>query len=80
MNCLKNLSGFALSFASLALVAGVSFNASAAGLPSGYQQIPYIYADNSKKDTYVLTDYTPNPSTDKIVAEVSFPEVPTENL
>lgn len=52
--------------------------ASAGGLPLGYQQIPYIQADG--KTAYVLTDYTPNPSTDKIVAEVSFPVVPTENL
>ena len=72
MNWLKNIVGCSLSLFSLA--------AAAAGLPYGYQQIPYIYADNSKNNTYVLTDYTPNPSTDKIVAEVSFPVAPTANL
>lgn len=79
MNSHKNMSSFALSFVSLALVAGVSFSASAGGLPLGYQQIPYIQANNSG-NPYVLTDYTPNPSTDKIVAEVSFPTMPSENL
>lgn len=73
MSTIKKLAFCLFSMsASLALVAG--------GLPAGYQQIPYIYADNSKNNTYVLTDYTPNPSTDKIVAEVSFPVAPTANL
>ena len=70
MNCLKNLSGFALSFVSLALVAGVSFNASAGGLPPGYYRVSYI--QGNAKDTRVITDYVPHPPTDKIVAEVEF--------
>ena len=73
MSCLKNLSGFALSFVSLALVAGVSFNASAGGLPPGYCRVSYI--QGNANDTRVITDYVPHPPTDKIVADVEFVRV-----
>ena len=57
----------------LALCAAVSATTTfAAGLlPSGYTEIEYIQGNGS--NARIVTDYTPNPSTDKIELEVEWP-------
>jgi len=44
--------------------------ASFAALPSGYTRLEYIQGNGT--DGRILTDFTPKPTTDKIVAEVAF--------
>ena len=59
-----------LAFAALACAA---LAASAADLPSGYTELEYIQGNGS--DSRIVTDYTPDPSTDKIEAVVEFPKL-----
>ncbi len=51
----------------VALTTGDAF----ADLPAGYERLNYIQGDG--RSTRILTDFKPNPQTDKIVAEVEFP-------
>lgn len=60
--------GFVLS----AAVALCAASAWAAGtLPAGYTEVRYIQGDGSK---YIKTNYTPNPTTDKVEAVVEWPD------
>ena len=47
-----------------------AFSLSAAGLPEGYTQLTYIQGNGT--NARILADFTSNPTTDKIVAEVEF--------
>ena len=60
--------GFVLS-AAVALCAARGW--AAGTLPAGYTEVEYIQGNGS--DTRIVTDYTPQPNTDKIEAVVSFP-------
>ena len=46
-------------------------SAGAGSLPTGYERLVYIQGDGIS--TQILSDFKPNPQTDKIVAEVEFP-------
>lgn len=65
---MKNHTLKPLAFAALACAA---LAASAAVLPTGYTELGYIQGNGS--DSRIVTDYTPDPSTDKIEAVVEFP-------
>ena len=61
---------FACSFMVFAAMSAAS--AFAAGtLPAGYTEVEYIQGNGS--NARIVTDYTPNPSTDKIELEVEWP-------
>lgn len=62
----------ALGFVLSAAVALCAASAWAAGtLPAGYTEVRYIQGDGSK---YIKTNYTPNPTTDKVEAVVEWPD------
>ena len=66
-NSLKFAYGFAFVFAAFAAA-----SAYAAGtLPSGYTEVEYIQGDGNVR---ITTDYTPNPTTDKVEAVVEWPD------
>ena len=71
MNGVKKLAYcFVLAFVAMS---AASVFAAAGTLPSGYTEIEYIQGDGSS--TCIVTDYTPNPQTDKVEAVVAFPTV-----
>lgn len=64
----KLVCGFVLS-AAVALCAARGW--AAGTLPAGYTEVRYIQGDGSK---YIKTNYTPNPTTDKVEAVVEWPD------
>ena len=71
MNMVKKLVCGVIS----AAVALGAASAWAAGLPEGYAEVEYIQGNGT--NARILTDYTPNPATDKIEAVVEFPSLDT---
>ena len=54
-----------------AVALGAARGWAAGTLPAGYTEVRYIQGDGSK---YIKTNYTPNPTTDKVEAVVEWPD------
>ena len=62
---------FAYVFMVFVAMSAASAFATGDRIPAGYTEIEYIQGDGS--NARIVTDYTPNPSTDKIELEVEWP-------
>ena len=70
---MNKMGKIACAFLCLAAVAAPIAAFAAGTLPAGYTEVEYIQGNGT--NARILTDYTPNPATDKIEAVVEFPSL-----
>ncbi len=63
--------GFSGLMIAAAVFCGASAAQAAGTLPAGYTEVQYILGNSAK---YIKTNYTPNPTTDKVEAVVEWPD------